>query len=71
MFIPFLEASIAYGPRQCAYMAGRGARDALALYVLTWISDLVVVVVVVAVVVVVVVVVAVVAVVAARGAWNL
>ena len=34
---PFLESSGAFGPNQFAYTKGRGARDALALNVLTWV----------------------------------
>ena len=33
MYAPFLYASVAFGPNQFAYAAGRGARDALALMV--------------------------------------
>jgi len=35
-----LSSSLAFGPRQFAYTAGRGARDALALLALTWVSAL-------------------------------
>ena len=35
---PFLENSIAFGPNQFAYMKGRGAKDALALNVVRWIT---------------------------------
>ena len=31
-------SSLAFGPHQFAYTTGRGARDALALLVLTWVS---------------------------------
>ena len=34
----FLEGTKAYGPNQFAYMKQRGARDALALNVLKWIT---------------------------------
>ena len=37
LYQPFLSETIAFGPRQFAYTAGRGARDALATLVLTWI----------------------------------
>ena len=36
MFLPALER-IAFGPDQFAYRGGRGARDAVAFYVLSWI----------------------------------
>ena len=38
MYAPFIYASVAFGPNQFAYAAGRGARDALALMVLTWLD---------------------------------
>ena len=38
VFVPFLETSIAYGPNQFAYLKGRGARDPLACYTLSWLS---------------------------------
>ena len=37
LYFPHLMSSLAFGPRQFAYTTGRGARDALALLVLTWI----------------------------------
>lgn len=37
-FQPFLEATSAYGPNQFAYMKRRGAKDALALNVLSWLT---------------------------------
>ena len=36
----FLERSVAYGPNQFAYRAKRGARDALALLTLDWITQI-------------------------------
>ena len=38
MYAPFIYASVAFGPNQFAYAAGRGTRDALALMVLTWLD---------------------------------
>ena len=40
LYQPYLLQINAFGPRQFAYTAGRGARDALALLVLTWIWEL-------------------------------
>ena len=40
LYYPFLTSSLAFGPRQFAYTTGRGARDALALLALTWVSAL-------------------------------
>ena len=37
LYQPFLTTTLAFGPRQFTYTAGRGARDALATLVLTWI----------------------------------
>lgn len=36
-FLPFLHAGVAFGPHQFAYVPGRGARDATAYLVMTWI----------------------------------
>lgn len=36
-FLPFLHSTLAFGPRQFAYLPGRGARDVTAYLVLTWI----------------------------------
>ena len=36
LYAPFLADSIAFGPNQFAYAKGKGARDAVALLVLTW-----------------------------------
>ena len=40
LYYPFLSATSAFGPRQFAYTTGRGARDALAFLLLTWVSAL-------------------------------
>ena len=40
LFYPYLLSSSAFGPSQFAYTTGRGARDALALLALTWLSAL-------------------------------
>jgi len=40
LFMPFLSQSLAWGPAQFAYTEGRGARDAVALYVISWILGL-------------------------------
>ena len=37
LFIPFLEASQAYGPNQFAYSKGRGHKDTLTINVCSWI----------------------------------
>ena len=36
MYAPFFADTVIYGPNQFAYSKGRGARDAMALMVLTW-----------------------------------
>ena len=36
VYVPFLYGTIAYGPNQFAYLEGRGARDAIAFMVITW-----------------------------------
>ena len=38
MYLPYFVATIAFGENQFAYSAGRGARDALALLVCTWLE---------------------------------
>ena len=40
LYYPFLSATNAFGPRQFAYTTGRGARDALAVLLLTWVCEL-------------------------------
>ena len=40
LYYPYLTNSLAFGPHQFAYTTGRGARDALALLALTWLSAL-------------------------------
>ena len=40
LYYPFLAATSAFGPRQFAYTTGRGARDALAVLLLTWVCEL-------------------------------
>ena len=40
MYVPFLTTTVSYGPNQFAYTTGRGARDALAQLVLTWLKAL-------------------------------
>ena len=40
MYEPYLFAVSAFGPNQFAYTVGRGARDALALLMLTWLQAL-------------------------------
>jgi hypothetical protein len=40
LLMPFITSTIAFGPNQFAYTNGRGARDALATLVLTWIEAL-------------------------------
>ena len=37
-YVPFLIATVAFGPNQFAYSPGRGSRDAVALMVLTWLT---------------------------------
>ena len=38
MYVPFLVATDGYGPNQFAYLPRRGARDAVAVLVLTWLD---------------------------------
>ena len=38
MYLPYFIATVAFGENQFAYCAGRGARDALALMVCTWLE---------------------------------
>ena len=38
LYAPFLRDTVAFGPNQFAYAAGRGARDAVAMMVLTWLD---------------------------------
>ena len=40
LYQPYLSRVCAFGPRQFAYTAGRGARDALALLVIVWVQAL-------------------------------
>ena len=40
LYDPYLSSISAFGPNQFAYATGRGARDALALLVLTWVKAL-------------------------------
>ena len=40
LYDPYLSAVTAFGPSQFAFSVGRGARDALALLVLTWLTAL-------------------------------
>ena len=40
LFVPFITSTVGYGPNQFAYTTGRGARDALATLVLTWVEAL-------------------------------
>ena len=40
LYIPYVTSISGFGPRQFAYTVGRGARDALALMVLTWVQAL-------------------------------
>jgi hypothetical protein len=40
LYVPYLTSSVGFGPNQFAYTKGRGARDALAQLVLTWIKTL-------------------------------
>jgi hypothetical protein len=40
LYDPYLSSISAFGPNQFAYTLGRGARDALALLVLTWVQAL-------------------------------
>ena len=40
LYNPYLVSISAFGPNQFAYTVGRGARDALALLMLTWIQAL-------------------------------
>ena len=40
LFVPYLRRMDCFGPNQFAYTAGRGARDALAYLVLTWVTAL-------------------------------
>jgi hypothetical protein len=40
LYYPYLISSTAFGPSQFAYTTGRGARDALAILALTWLSAL-------------------------------
>ena len=40
LYDPYLSSTSAFGPNQFAYSVGRGARDALALLVLTWVKAL-------------------------------
>jgi len=40
LYYPYLSSTLAFGPQQFAYTTGRGARDALALLALVWVSAL-------------------------------
>ena len=40
LYTPYISTISGFGPRQFAYTIGRGARDALALMVLTWVQAL-------------------------------
>ena len=40
LYYPLLTSSSAFAPRQFAYTTGRGARDALAVLLLTWVLAL-------------------------------
>jgi hypothetical protein len=40
LYVPYISAISAFGPNQFAYTTGRGARDALAFLLLTWIKAL-------------------------------
>eukprot|EP00969_Alexandrium_andersonii_P293503 12973370-Alexandrium_andersonii.AAC.1 len=40
LFLPHLQSIGAFGPSQFAYCPGRGARDAILVFLLTWLSAL-------------------------------
>jgi hypothetical protein len=40
LYVPYLSSTVSFGPNQFAYTKGRGARDAVAQLVLTWIAAL-------------------------------